>query len=364
MNRLVTAQQALREGVPFWGRNLLDEPAGGRDPRGALDEAKTFLESLQAFSTPGRLKNFRYETHDVERHRAGLDAVREVESLRELAAAFGGAAAYLSAAEAMLPSGAAWTARMKDARTAVLDQVADPAARSRSGFRSATQRTLAKLKAQYVRAYLDLHARARLGVDDDARKRRLLNGDRLQQASALATIDLLPRQRLTDFQNRLAGVRTCFGLTEQDLAAAAECPHCGFRPATEPLQAPAGNVLSALGDELDAILADWTAALLANLDDPTIKDQLALLDSDQRMFVTAFVDSRTLPDNVDGAFVHAVRTLLSGLAKVAITTHDLRVALLSGGSPSTIDEMTARFEDFLSDRAKGNDLAKVRIVLE
>ena len=201
-------------------------------------------------------------------------------------------------------------------------------------------------------------------MDDDERKRRLLNGDRLQQASALATIDLLPRQRLTDFQNRLAGVRTCFGLTEQDLAAAAECPHCGFRPATEPPQAPAGNVLSALDDELDAILKDWTSALLTNLDDPTIKDQLALLDSDQRALVTVFVDSRTLPDNVDGAFVHAVRTLLSGLAKVAITTHDLRVALLSGGSPSTIDEMTARFEDFLSDRARGNDPAKVRIVLE
>ena len=364
VNRLVTAQQTLREGVHFWGRNLLDEPAGGRDPRGALDAAKTFLESLQAFSTPGRLKNFRYEAREVERHRAGMDAVREVEALQELAAAFGGAAAYLSAAEAVLPSGAAWTARMKDGRTAVMGQVADPAARSRSGFRSETQRGLAELKAQYVRAYLDLHARARLGVDDDARKRRLLTGARLRQAVALAAIDLLPRQRLTDFQNRLAGVRTCFELTEQDLAAAAECPHCGFRPAAEPTPAPTGNVLSALDDELDAILADWTGALLTNLDDPTIKDQLALLDSDQRALVTAFVDSRTLPDNADGAFVHAVRTLLSGLAKVAITTHDLRTALLSGGSPSTIDEMTTRFEGFLSDRAKGNDPAKVRIVLE
>ena len=92
-----------------------------------------------------------------------------------------------------------------------------------------------------------------------------------------------------------------------------------------------------LDDELDAILADWTGALLINLDDPTIKDQLALLDSEQRALVTAFVDPRTLPDNVDGTFVHAVRTLLSGLAKVAITTHDLRTALLSGDHrrPST-----------------------------
>ena len=364
VNRLVTAQQALREGVYFWGRNLLDEPAGGRDPRGALDAAKTFLESLQPFSTPGRLKNFRYEAHDVERHRAGMEAVREVESLQELAAALGGAAAYLSAAEAMLPSGDAWTARMKDGRTAVMERVADPAARSRPGFRSETQRGLAELKARYVRAYLDLHARARLGVDDDARKRRLLTGARLQQAAALAAIDLLPRQRLTDFQNRLAGVRTCYELTEQDLAAAAECPHCGFRPAAEPTPAPAGNVLSALDDELDAILADWTGALLTNLDDPTIKDQLALLRPGQRAMVQEFIASRTLPEKLGHDFIAALRDALSGLTKVTVTTAALRATLLAAGSPATIEDLKDQFSAYVDQQARGHDPAKVRIVLE
>ena len=231
-------------------------------------------------------------------------------------------------------------------------------------FRREAQRALADLKQQYVRVYLDLHTRGRLGVNDDARKRRLLNDERLKKVGALATIDLMPRRQLTDFQDRLAGVRSCFGLTEQDLVAAPECPHCGFRPATESIPARAGDVLSNLDDELDTILCGWTQTLLNNLDDPIISEQLALLDSDEGRLVSAFIESRTLPEDLDHGFVHGVRTLLSGLAKVVIATQDLRGALISGGSPATIDEITARFEDYLSERAKGKDRDKVRIVLE
>ena len=364
VSRLVTAQQAIREGLYFWGRNLLDEQAGLGDLHTNLDAVKAFLESLQAYSSPGRLKNFRYDRDDVEAQHAGLNALRVVESLGELAAALGGTASFLSAAEAVLPPDHEWIARMKDTRATLHGQIADPAARSQSGFRRDTQRALADLKEQYVRVYLDLHTRARLGVDDDARKRRLLNDDRLKKIAALATIDLMPRRQLTDYQDRLAGLRSCFGLTEQELAAAPECLHCGFRPAGEATTAPAGAALSNRDDELDAMLSAWTEILLANLDDPIIQEQLTLLDSDQRRLVSEFIASRTLPDDLEHGFIHGVRTLLSGLTKVVIATADIRHALLSGGSPATIDEMTSRFVRYLSDQATGNDRDKVRIVLE
>ena len=363
VNRLVTAQQAIREGLHFWGRNLLDEQAA-LHVRANLGAAKGFLESLQAFSSPGRLKNFRYDRDEVEAQQTGLTSLCEVESLGELIAALGGTASFLSAAETVLPSDHEWTARMKQARTTLLGQIVDPAARSHSGFRGETQRALADLKEHYIRAYLDLHTRARLGANDDARKRRLLNDERLKKIGALATIDLMPRRQLTAFQDRLAGVRSCFGLTEQDLAAAAECPHCRFRPATESTPARAGVMLSNLDDELDTVLCDWTQTLLNNLDDPIVREQLTLLDTDQRRLVSAFIESRTLPDDLNHGFVHGVRTLLSGLAKVVITTEDLRAALLSGGSPATIDEMTTRFGAYLSDQAKSQDRERVRIVLE
>ncbi len=63
-------------------------------------------------------------------------------------------------------------------------------------------------------------------------------------------------------------------------------------------------------------------------------------------------------------FIHTVKEVLSGLAKVVVTTDDLRKALLSGGSPATLGEMKKRFEEYLDDKAKGKDPGKVRIVLE
>ena len=56
----------------------------------------------------------------------------------------------------------------------------------------------------------------------------LLDDERLKDLQNLSTIDLMPRQHLSDFQNRLAGLKSCFALTEQELEASPVCPHCGF----------------------------------------------------------------------------------------------------------------------------------------
>ena len=144
---------------------------------------------------------------------------------------------------------------LKDVRDDLVAQFLDPAKRSAAGFRQQARAKLDELKRGYVDAYLALHARARLGVDDDRRKGRLLKDERLQQLRNLATIDLMPRQQLTDFQHRLAALKSCLALTEQELDAAAECPHCAFRPSVDPVQAAAGSVLSGLDGELDTLIS-------------------------------------------------------------------------------------------------------------
>ncbi len=44
-------------------------------------------------------------------------------------------------------------------------------------------------------------------MNDDKCKASLLNDQRLQTLLKLAGIDLMPRQQLSDFQNRLAGLK-------------------------------------------------------------------------------------------------------------------------------------------------------------
>ncbi len=217
---------------------------------------------------------------------------------------------------------------------------------------------------RFVGVYLDLHAKARLGVNDDQRKSELMRDERLTRLQMLSAIHLMPVRHVTDFQGRLAGLESCFMLTREDLEASPVCPHCEFRPALEPVEPPAGRVLAQLDDDLDRLLADWTRTLLANLDDPVTRENLSLLQPDRAKLVTAFVEEGELPDPLGPEFVEALQEVLSGLVKVVVTAEDLKAALLAGGSPASPAEMKARFEGYLDGLARGEEPSKVRVVLE
>ena len=191
-----------------------------------------------------------------------------------------------------------------------------------------------------------------------------MTDERLKLLQKLSTIDLMPRQHLTDFQNRLAGLSSCFALTEQELAASPVCPHCNYKPGTEPTTAPANTALASLDSELDKLVENWTQTLLTNLEDPTTKGNLSLLKAGPRKLVDGFMKKRTLPDELNQDFIHALKEVLSGLIKVSVKTEELRAALLAGGSPVTPVEMKKRFEEYLDQLSKGKEPGKVRIVLE
>ncbi len=191
VERLVLIQQSLQNGLFFWSRSLLAQDEVQK-LRAKLDGTKVFLES-QAYTSPGKLKNFRYDASEVMAHRDGLSSLAEIKSLEELVVDLGSTASYLSTAKAVLPTGHEWIDKMKAARDEVLAQIDDPAKRSAAAFRQQTQRKLGDLKKAYLLAYLAMHAKARLGVNEDKRKAKLSVDDRLGTLKKLATIELMPR---------------------------------------------------------------------------------------------------------------------------------------------------------------------------
>ena len=363
VERLVMAQQSLLSGLSFWGRNILDEEES-QAHRTQLDRTKGFLESLQAYTSPGKLKNFRYDTQEVAVHRDGFGSLVEIESLQELTAALGSTASFLFTAETVLPAENGWVGEMKTVRNDVVAQLGDRDQRGTASFQQQTRRRLADLKKSYVQTYLGMHARARLGVNEDKRKTDLMGGERLRALHKLSTIELMPRQHLTDFQNRLDGLKSCSVVTDRGMDTSPICRHCGYNPGSGPPASPAGNVLDDLDEELDELVSNWTQSLLSNLEDSATKSDLELLTPESQRLVAGFIERRALPDVIDQNFIHALGEALIGLEKVQIKTAELRAALLAGGSPTTLEEMKKRFEEYLDELVKGKELGKVRIVLE
>ena len=223
VQQVVLTQQSLQNGLSFWGRNLLAEDELQK-LRAKLDKTKGFLESLQPYTTTGKLKNFPYDVSQVTGHRDGIDSLAAVKALEGLVSDIGSTASYLSTAEAVLPNGHEWIEKMKSERDDILVQIGDPAKRNAATFRQQAQRKLADLKKAYLLAYLTMHVKARLGVSEDKRKAQLLNDRRLKDMQRLSIIELMPVQQLVDFQNRLAGLKSCFALTEQELGTSAGLP--------------------------------------------------------------------------------------------------------------------------------------------
>ncbi len=293
-----------------------------------------------------------------------MRALEETESIQELITELGPIASYLSTAEAILPADHDWVGKMQSVRDEVLGEVSDPAKRTSATFRQQVLRSLTDLKKTYIRTYLALHTKARLGANEDKRKSQLLGDERLKVLQRLSTIDMMPRQHLTDFQNRLAGLKSCFALIEQELDASPVCPHCNYKPGAELPSAPAGTTLTNLDEKLDELVESWTQTLLANLEDPTTQSSLDLLGPGRRKLVDGFIKERSLPNDLSHEFIQALQEVLSGLIPVEVKIEDLRAALLKGGSPATAAEMKRRFEEYLDGLTKGKEPDKVRIVLE
>ena len=323
VKRIVMAQQTMRDGLSFWGLDLLS----GTDlasQASALNEAKTFFESLQAYSSPGKLKNFRYSASEVVSHEKAATVLDELDALRQFVMEHGQTAFWLSSAETVLPADHDWVDRMKTTRQDVLDELKKADLTQLSAQSQAIGAKLSSLKKDYIVAYVGLHTKARLGVNDDKRKAGLLNDQRLQALLKLAGIDLMPRQQLTDFQNRLAGLKSCFALSEHNLESSPVCPHCNFRPSLETNTAVGSQMIDQMDDQLDAMVAAWTSTILSNLEDPITQANMDLLKVDDREPLEAFIKTKELPVPLDSNIVHALKEVLSGLVKVTIHAQELQ----------------------------------------
>ena len=363
VKRIVMAQQTMRDGLSFWGLDLLS----GTDlasQANALDDAKIFFESLQAYSSPGKLKNFRYSASEVLSHEKAATVLDELDALRQFIMEHGQTALWLSSAETVLPADHDWVDCMKTIRQDVLDELKQADLTQLSTQSQAIGTKLSSLKKDYIVAYIGLHTKARLGVSDDKRKAGLLNDQRLQTLLKLAGIDLMPRQQLTDYQNRLAGLKSCFALTEQNLESSPVCPHCNFRPSVETVTAAGSQMIDQMDAQLDVMVAAWTSTILSNLEDPITQANMDLLKVDDREPLESFMKTKELPVPLDSNIVHALKEVLSGLVKVTIHAQELQQALQVTDGPATPSEMKKRFDEYIDQLTKGKDPAKVRLVLE
>jgi hypothetical protein len=361
--KVVRVAQNVQTGLPCWGSELI--AAEDRQQQSQkLDELKKFLESLQAFNTPGKLKNFTKSVLEVQAQAATLELIKQIEDLNGLVQELTQLTGYLATASAVLPPQDPWRTQMDSVRSEWRTKLMDPGIRSAADFRQKINRALSKIKDDYRTAYFNLHKKARLGVNEDTTKKELLKDSRMESLKKLAGVSLLPHATLTDLQTRLAKLQPCFTLVKDDLNSSPICMHCNFRPQEENLGASGAAVLQLIDQHLDVLLENWRKTLLENLDDPTAKKSIKLLPGDEKEAVNSFLKAKVLPEKISNDLVQGMQTALSGLIAIVVLPTELLDALSDSGAPSTADQLQSRFNQFLQKITRGKEQAKVRLIIE
>lgn len=225
-----------------------------------------------------------------------------------------------------MPADDPWRDEVQARRGEILAQLSSQKKRGNVQTQRQVAQVLSQLKQKYGEAYLTLHTRARLGANQDSKKKKLLQDDRLARLMKLASIELLPRAQLAELQNQLAGLKPCFSLTKNDLDATAVCPHCQYRPVAEPLPGgvSAPQTLDAVDSDLDRIHEEWARTLINNLSDPTVKRSMEALAAKQRKIIDGFMNKKELPAKVDNEFVSVLQQVFQGLEKLTLNTLEIK----------------------------------------
>lgn len=366
VERLVKADASFGQGsLTFWGQSVLSDEEI-TTWRKELQGIKVFLESLQAINTVGKLKNFKHDVATIQAQKTGLNSVGSIETLGELIKEIEPLTSYLATAEAVLPREHQWVKTVDETRSVVIATMLNPEERAKASFKHDLQRQLRDLKESFKTAYIAIHNRQHLGPKDETRKSDLLHDPRLMQLQKLSLIDILPTSQLKNFQEGLDRLKAGYA-TPGEVDKTPICPKTQYRPVEDIyLSDPsAADRLLDFEGQLDTLMSEWTVALVDNLKDPTVHENIGLLADDAgKQHIEKFLTDIALPDPVPPSFVKALQDVFSGLEKVVITPANLRQALLDGGSPCTVDELKGRFTRYVEDLTKAKDKAKVRIVLE
>jgi hypothetical protein len=366
IQRIVTLQNDIRQGILFWDFDLLGILSFSSEIS-SLNEAKTFFEGLQTFNSPGKMKNLSYSVADIEKYKIIPDILNILDNLLAFAQKNSQLIAWIKEAIAALPPSSSWVNKTEVVQKEIKESLLSVSPVTNEvikAFATDTIQKINELKKEYIKDYAALHSAVRLNTNDEKKKIKLLRDVRFITLEYLTEINILPARQMQEFKKTINELVSCTDLTIDELQKTPVCPHCHYMPQRNGTSGGVSAKIDEAEDVLDKMITDWTTALLANLNDPWVKKNMELLKSGDKVLLDDFIKSSKLPSPINNDFIIALKEALSKLDKVIITTEDIKKVLQRSGGPVSPGELKDCFNNYIDKLIEGKEAAKVRIVVE
>ena len=356
LERVALARDVLADTPQFWGAQLI-ESSDHRDNR--VQELQKVLEDLGARNTVGRMSKLDLGQKRLDTAREGLAELEYFESVVAAREKLSGVASYLrEAADVFGPE----TDESRDAarlRQDVLELLhADdpPDAHAVAELRRRGDEIRRAFAAAAARSYAHDH----LDAEGDARKKALLDDERLTTLERLSAIPLLPGDRFAALREELVGIPSLLSFDERRLDRSVLPDSGDYQPGPVSGLSAAAR-LEDVERRVPRLLDEWTAALRDSLLAPEMADQIALLGP-ASADVEAFRDGRGLPAPLGKTFVASLHQVLDRFDVRNVTRDDMWNALFPEGAPATVQDLRERFAEFLNTQMGSAEAERVRVV--
>jgi hypothetical protein len=331
-----------------------------------LGVVKGVLEAnLAPLNTKAKMRNLNLSEEDIDKLGEQIEATSALLAVREFCKAKSTELGAIERFESILGANSdTFSGHLATIREGLQAVYLDPS--SFAGNRTDLESAVSNAAASAVNAYQALHKKHRLDKAGDTRKKAIVNSPQLKQLNRLVQITALNGVKLEDLRSRINAVVSCPGTTDNDIikSATSLCPSCRFDPQTHPMETNALDLVQQCEEGIADLHKSWTNQLLDELEDPSVRSSRNLLGAPAQKLVDDFLASKTLPADISDAFINTMNDCFKGVKKKAVKKSDFAKRIAGDGTPLKIEDLRARFEDWLQEQVGSDDQSAVRFVLE
>ncbi len=352
VRRVVETKAKIQAGIKCRSVDLL-APVTAKEQVEKLERLSTVLDSVIGYNTIGKLRGFKLTSEELTDTFTSLAICDATDRLLSHSTKFEKLIGYLGSAKSYVVES---ERPLYDDIERNIDRLASVVSSDSEAEFKRYETVLNGLIDQYADYYLQQYVKCRLSSADSQKKELLLLSDTKKICDILQDFEMLNKTEYQNWLNSLSALKP--SKTDISKAAIKLEPYHDFSP--REYYNKATDTIASLTDRLNTLLEKWTSAMRQIFKDPSVKDNISLLDASDRMLIESFRDGE-----VDISISNAVKLkkliseLSKGFDRIELSAIDLQKILLR---PMTLDEARTSFEGYLEQICKGKDRSKVRIL--
>jgi len=352
--RVIRTKATIVQGLKCRNVPLLSEEDSRRMKAG-LEDLGGMLDSIQSYNSYGKLKSFKFTEEELTAAFKAYPYCDQVDKLKDKAEKFERLVGYLYTAQSYVVQE---EKPLFDNMKSAIDSLPTVVASTKDADIKKYEALLNSLIDLYADYYLNQYTRCRLSNQDALAKERILGGEKKRICDIIKDADFITATEYQNWVNSIASLREAdVSITKAQVLTE---PYHDFNP-REYYGKTTYNIHQ-LEEQLDGILEKWTTAMRSVFKDPSVQENMDILNEHDKQLVEDF---RTTKVELTADNAPRLRDLISqfarGIDKVEITLEDIRQQL---SKPLTPQEAIDTLTTYINSLCIGKERNKVRIIIK